>query len=208
MGEAMTARSAWVPRGAWDGVASAGHFGAPGKAGVTALLLDGFGLATLIAARGETEALAKLAEARLGVSLPMTPRIASGAGCEAIWSGPGQWLLRTPAREGVDALAPLSAHGALSDQSDGRAALRVSGPHVRDMLARGVMLDLHPSVFAVGDAAMTGIAHIGVQLWRLPDGPEGAVFEIMAPRSMAGSFWSWFAASAAEFGCEVAARRD
>jgi sarcosine oxidase subunit gamma len=203
MAEAATASGGWVPRGPWEGTASPGHFGAPGRAGVTARLLDGFGLATLIAAPGETSALTKLAESRLGLTLPHTPKIVTGTSCDAIWSGPRQWLLRTPSREVVASLEPLSAHGALSDQSDGRAAVRVSGPHIRDMLAKGVMLDLHPSVFAVGDTALTGIAHVGVQLWRLPDGPEGAVFEIMAPRSMAGSFWSWLMASAAEFGCDV-----
>jgi sarcosine oxidase subunit gamma len=207
MAEAATARSGWTPRGAWEGIASPGHFGAPGKAGVTARLLDGFGLATLIAAPGDMAALVRLAESRLGVRLPEMPRIVTGASCDAIWSGPGQWLLRTQRREGVAAFASLSAHGALSDQSDGRAGMRLSGPHVRDLLAKGVMLDLHPSAFAAGDAALTGIAHVGVHLWRLPDGPEGAVFEILAPRSMAGSFWSWFAASAAEFGCEVGAGR-
>jgi sarcosine oxidase subunit gamma len=197
----------WTPRGAWAGVAAPGHFGVPGSAGVTARLLDGFGLATLIAAPGEREALARLTEASLGLSLPETPRIVTGQSCDAIWSGPGQWLLRTPARGGVAALEILSAHGALSEQSDARACVRLSGPHVRDMLAKGVMLDLHPSAFTVGNAALTGIAHVGVHLWRLPDGPDGAVFEIMAPRSMAGSFWSWFAASAAEFGCEVSQGR-
>jgi sarcosine oxidase subunit gamma len=208
MGEPATAGGVWAPRGAWAGIAQPGHFGAPGKVGVTAQLLDGFGLATLIAAPGELAALAKLAEATLGVMLPETPRIVTGEACDAIWSGPGQWLLRTPSREGVAALEALSAHGALSGQSDARAGVRLSGPHVRDMLAKGVMLDLHPDVFVVGDAALTGIAHVGVQLWRLADGSQGAVFEIMAPRSMAGSFWSWFAASAAEFGCEVRPARD
>jgi sarcosine oxidase subunit gamma len=205
MAEAATASGVWPPRGAWAGIAQPRHFGASGKAGVTAQLLDGFGLAALIAAPGEMAALAKLAEARFGVMLPERPRIVTGAACDAIWSGPCQWLLRTPSREGVAALKALSAHGSLSEQSDARAGVRLSGPHVRDMLAKGVMLDLHPDAFAVGDAALTGIAHVGVQLWRLDDGPEGAVFEIMAPRSMAGSFWSWFAASAAEFGCKVSA---
>jgi sarcosine oxidase subunit gamma len=203
MAEAAKAGGVWTPRGAWEGIAAPGHVGAPGKAGVTARLLGGFGLATFIAAPGDMTALAKLTQSRLGVLLPQTPKIVTGPSCDAIWSGPRQWLLRTSSREGVARLETLSAHGALSDQSDGRAAVRISGHHARDMLAKGVMLDLHPDAFAVGDAALTGIAHVGVQLWRLDDGPDGAVFEIMAPRSMAGSFWSWFTASAAEFGCEV-----
>jgi sarcosine oxidase subunit gamma len=202
---AETATS-WAPRGAWAGVVQPGSFGAKGKAGVVATLLDGFGLATLIAGPGAAPALSRIVEARLGIALPQAPRIASGPAHDAIWAGPEQWLLRAATRAGFPALLDeLGAHAAVSDQSDARAALRLSGPRIRDVLAKGVMLDLHPAAFAVGDTALTSVAYVGVQLWRLADGPDGPVFEVMAPRSMAGSFWSWFAAAAAEFGCETAA---
>jgi len=205
---AETATS-WAPRGAWAGIAQAGQIGAAGAAGVTATLLDGFGLATLIAAPDGAAVLSNLVESRAGIALPTTPKIASGASHDAIWSGPDQWLLRTATREGFSGLLEaFSAQAAVSDQSDARAAIRLSGPHVRDVLAKGVMLDLHPAAFAVGDTALTSIAYIGVHLWRLADGPDGSVFEIMVARSMVGSFWSWFAASAAEFGCQVSIDRS
>ncbi|CAN7682819.1 sarcosine oxidase subunit gamma [Bosea sp. LjRoot237] len=198
----------WVPRSAWAGIAQAGQIGSPGPAGVTATLLDGFGLATLIAAPGGAAALSDLVESRVGVALPSSPRIVSRASHDAIWSGPDQWLLRAAAREGfADLLEALSAQAAVSDLSDARAAMRLSGPHVRAALAKGVMLDLHPAAFAVGDAALTSVAHIGLHLWQLADGPDGSVFEIMVARSMVGSFWSWLAASAAEFGCRVSIDR-
>lgn len=204
---AETARS-WAPRAAWAGIAQAGQIGAAGAAGVTASLLDGFGLATLIAPPGGTAALSQIVETRLGIALPTTPKIISNASHDAIWSGPDQWLLRTGTRDRFgDLLEALSAQAAVSDQSDARAAMRLSGPHVRDVLAKGVMLDLHPAAFAVGDTALTSIAYIGVHLWRLADEPDGSVFEIMVARSMVGSFWSWFAASAAEFGCRVSTGR-
>ena len=202
----VSTATSWAPRGAWAGIAQPGSFGAAGEAGVTATLLDGFGLATLIAAPGGGSALSRPVEARLGIALPLTPTIASGQAHDAIWAGPDQWLLRCASRDGFQALlAELAPHAAASDQSDGRAAVRLSGPRVRDVLAKGVMLDLHPAAFAVGDVALTSIAYVGVQLWRLADGPDGPMFEIMVPRSMAGSFWAWFTASAAEFGCAVAA---
>lgn len=204
---AETARS-WAPRSAWAGIAQAGQIGATGSAGVTATLLDSFGLATLIAAPGGTVALSNLVESRAGIALPTMPKIASGASHDAIWSGPDQWLLRAATRDGFGSLLEaLSAQAAVSDQSDARAAMRLSGPHVRDVLAKGVMLDLHPAAFAVSDTALTSVAYIGVHLSRLADGPDGSVFEIMVARSMVGSFWSWFAASAAEFGCRVSTGR-
>ncbi|QEL21611.1 sarcosine oxidase subunit gamma [Bosea sp. F3-2] len=203
---AETATS-WVPRGVWASVAQPGSFGRRGEAGIVATLLDSFGLATLIAGPGTTAALSQAVKCRLGVVLPWTPRIVQAAAHDVVWAGPGQWLLRADLRDGfAGLLGELSAHAAVSDQSDARAAFRLSGPRVRDVLAKGMMLDLHPAAFAVGDTALTSVAYIGVQLWRLADGPDGPVFEIMVARSMAGSFWSWFAASAAEFGCHVAAR--
>lgn len=204
----MAETAQWTPRSAWAGIAEPGHFGTERREGVTVTLLEGYGLASLIAAPDGAQELVGQVERSLGLTLPTAPKIVSADGCDAIGTGPGQWLLRTASRQDMPALiAGLAPHAAVTDQSDARAALRLSGPNLRDVLAKGVMIDLHPAAFAVGDAASTSIAHIGVQLWRLPDEAELPVFEIMVPRSFAGSFWSWFAASAAEFGCRVVAGR-
>lgn len=198
----------WGPRSAWAGVAQPGSFGAQGEAGVVATLLDGLGLATVIAAPNGSAALSRAFEARLGLALPSAPGILRGPAHDIIWAGPDQWLLRAGSREGFAGLLhEFAAHAAVSDQSDARAMLRLTGPRVRDVLAKGVMIDLHPAAFAVGEAALTNVAYVAIHLWRLEDTPEGAVFEITVPRSMAGSFWSWFVASASEFGCRVAPGR-
>ncbi|HEY5797857.1 MAG TPA: sarcosine oxidase subunit gamma family protein [Bosea sp. (in: a-proteobacteria)] len=203
MADAMTTAN-WAPRSAWAGILQAGQLGTPAKTGVRVAARDGLGIASLIAPATGDAALAPAVKARFGLDLPSTPAIASSKTHAAVWAGPGQWLLIANERAGfADALAPLSDVAAVADQSSGRAALRLSGNRIRDALAKGCMLDLHPSAFPVGMAALTSIAHIGVHLWRAQDGPEGAVFEIMVARSFAGSFWSWLSASAAEFGCEV-----
>ena len=69
-------------------------------------------------------------------------------------------------------------------------------------LAKGVPLDLHPKVFKAGDVATTLVAYIGVQIDRIDE----ATWQLTAPRSMAGSFWSWLSASAGEFGYDVVTR--
>ena len=97
-------------------------------------------------------------------------------------------------------LAPLAAHAAIVDQSHARTLIRVCGPRVRDALAKGVALDLHPSAFTPGDTALTSVAHIGIQLWQTDDAPTYA-FSI--PRSYAGSFWDWLLSAAAEYGLEM-----
>jgi sarcosine oxidase subunit gamma len=104
--------------------------------------------------------------------------------------------------------AALGDCAAISDQSGGGAVLRLAGPRVREVLAKGVMIDLHPSTFAPGDVAVTAAAHVGLTLWRLPDDATGAVFEVAVARSLAGSFWHWLAASAAEYGLAVSAHAE
>lgn len=203
MADAMTTAT-WAPRGAWAGILQAGHLGVAAATGVQVTARDGLGIANLIAPAVGEAALAAAVKNSFGLDLPSKPAIVSAKTHAAVWAGPGQWLLIAEDRAGfTDALVPLSDVAAVADQSSGRAALRLSGERVRDALAKGCMLDLHPAAFPVGMTALTSIAHIGVHLWRAEDGPEGAVFEIMVARSFAGSFWSWLSVSAAEFGCEV-----
>lgn len=195
--------SIWRPRRSWAGIAETGHLGESGVAGVTAVTLEGLGLATLIA--GPSSAgLERATKRLLGFDLPRKPAAVLSDTHGVVWSGPDQWLLLARKRASFsDLLALLSTDAAVSDQSHARAALRLSGKRIREVLAKGSMVDIHPAAFPVGAAASTSFAHVGVQFWRTEDGPDGPVFEILVARSMAGSFWSWFAASAAEFGCRV-----
>ncbi len=102
----------------------------------------------------------------------------------------------------------LGEYAAISDQSDGQAVLRVSGPKARDALCKLVPIDLHPRIFRNGDVAVTVAGHIAATLWRLNDEPNGqAVFEIAVFRSLAQSFWTALSESAAEFGFKMNGRR-
>ena len=197
--------TAWTPRGAWTGIVAQGAFGAAGD-GIKIRLREGLDIASLIASQEQQPALGRAIENRLGLSLPTRPVAVSSESHRLVWAGPGQWLLVAMAHDGFAAdCAALTAHAAVADQSDSRAVLSLSGAMARKVLAKGCMVDLHPRVFPVGATALSSIAFIGVHIWRSQDGPEGAVYEIMVPRSMAGSFWSWLSASAAEFGCAITA---
>ncbi len=74
--------------------------------------------------------------------------------------------------------------GLVTDQSDGWALLRVSGPGSRTALERICMLDLHPDIFTVGAVARTVMEHLGVIIHR--DGEQS--FLLMSARSSAESF--------------------
>jgi heterotetrameric sarcosine oxidase gamma subunit len=198
--ETAAARAPWTGRSAWAGILPAGSgLEAPG---VTVRPRDGLGLATVIAGRGAMPELAVRLRELHGVALPDRPVVARGPALDFVWAGPDQWLAvskadpRVAARLAADC-GPLAA---VSDQSDGRAVLRIGGPRARAALAKGCPLDLHPRAFRPGDAALTAIGHVGVQLWQVDEGPA---YDVAVFRSMARSFWTWLSSAAAEFGVDA-----
>jgi sarcosine oxidase subunit gamma len=165
-------------------------------------------LASLVARRGTTQALAAATERSFGVRLPTSPRVVAASGSDGpvsfIGSGPAQWLIESGAGSlTVEELQSIFADTAsVFEQSDSRLLLDVSGPRVRDTLAKGLPIDLDPVAFKPGDAAITTANHISVQIWQLSGEP---VYRLAVPRSYFGSFWHWLAMSAAEYGCEIIA---
>ena len=193
---------------ALDGVAGRGCSGhAQGDPGVTVSEIVGAGLATLTARKGQGSLLLEAVRFAFGCDLPATPKQVLGRGVAFVWSGPDQWLAHTPAipAGGMEAYLRerLAAHASIVDQSHGRTLLRIGGPRLRDTLAKGVPVDLHPRAFQPGDAAATVVAHIPVHLWQIDAGPT---FVFSIPRSLAQSFWHWLEASAAEYGLDFADR--
>lgn len=184
------------------GLATPGHHGRAGVTGLTIVERTGIAVANIIARRGKRDALVAATQEAFGVALPDGPHRVSKAGITFAGVGPDQWIASAENMDGFAATLNqrIGAFAAVIDQSDSRLVLHLSGPRVRDVLAKGVPIDLHPGAFKVGDVATTLIAHIGVQIDMLDDAPT---YQLTAPRSMAGSFWSWLTASAAEFGYDV-----
>ena len=199
--------NAWAMRGPWNGIVAApSHFGVEGAADVMVTLIGGMALATLIAAEDPAPLVAAIRK-HVGLDLPKIPGRVASASHAIAWTGPSQWMLATERRDGFAALLQtLGTVAAVSDQSAARAVHRIGGPAVREVLSRGFMLDLHEDAFPVGATASTVVAHVGVHIARLPDSGGHAQFEIMVPRSFAGSYWSWLSASAAPFGCRIEAQ--
>jgi sarcosine oxidase subunit gamma len=193
--------SSWWRKGAWDGIAVPGRSGADGRdPGVVITPRNDLSVACVIGAEGDL-ALTDYFVSRFGVVPPNTPHVISGETLDLVWSGPSQWLALSP-RPGMPAeLATATKKiGAVSDQTDARAILRLNGAQVRDTLAKGCPVDLHARAFRRGDTIITAIGGIGVQLWWTD---VDDALHLAVPRSMAGSFWSWLLPSAQEFGVEV-----
>jgi methylglutamate dehydrogenase subunit D len=195
-------------RSALHGLALPGRHGnAAGAAGLRIEERSDLAIANVIAKREKRFMLVNAVNTAFGIALPDGPRRASKGGVTFAGTGPEQWMASA---EGPDAAGfatrlrgRIGPFAAVADQSDARLALDLSGLRVRDVLAKGVAIDLHPKVFKPGDVASTPIAYIGVQLDMLDGAPT---YRLTAPRSMAGSLWSWLSASAAEFGYDVVIR--
>ncbi len=190
---------------ALNGIAGTGdRFGRRDVApGVTITEVAGLVMALVAARKGQTPALSAKVQELFGLALPDTPQRVAAGDVRAIWTGPDQWLVVFGAggRERIGDLA-LSLQGlaSVTDQSDSRAMIEVAGPRVRDALAKGVMLDLHPSVFRPGDTAATLVAHIGVQVTMIDATP---IYHFLVPRSFCLSFWHWLTSASEEYGVEV-----
>lgn len=188
-------------RSALGGIASAGHFGRAGASGLAVMERTDFVFATVIARRDQRGTLATACNTAFGLAPPDGPRRVTVGPLTFAGIGPGQWIVSSQAEPNLAARlrAVIGPFAAVTDQSDSRLVLHLSGTQVRDVMAKGVPLDLHPSVFKVGDVAVTQVAYMGVQIDRLDE----TNWQITTPRSTAGSFWSWLSASADEFGYDV-----
>jgi sarcosine oxidase subunit gamma len=113
----------------------------------------------------------------LGLPLePNTTRPSSGAttpsgedpAWRALWLGPDEWLVVAPDGDAAAIASELEAcaTGWVStvDLSANRTAIEVAGPRVRDLLAAGCSLDLHPRAFGPGRCAQTMVARAQVIL--------------------------------------------
>ena len=143
------------------------------------------------------------ASAALGVDLPTAPNtwVPAGTG-RAVWLGPDEWLLtsttETPEAFEArvrDAILPLD--GSATDVSAQRIGLRLTGARVRDVLAKGCSIDLHPRVFGRGSSAQTMLGQAGVVLLALSDAADDVV--VLVRSSFAGYLADWLLDAALEF---------
>ena len=124
-------------------------------------------------------------------------------GVRVMWAGPDQYYVQSASQDegGLvkDLHKKLAGLASIIDQSHGRVTIRIEGPKVRAVLAKGTPVDLHPETFPVGRSAVTQMAHVGIHLTRVaPDAYELSVF-----RGFSESFWEWLTEMSLEVGYQV-----
>ena len=185
-------------------VARAGRFGAgTGAPGVTLSIRHPVSIVCVIARKGRTDAVSSLLHAQYGIALPTAGGSAPAEELVLHWWGANQYSAQAEDLAEARLYRELRSHlegvASCSDQSHGRVIFSLVGPRVRDLLAKGTSVDLHPRIFGPGHCAVTQMAHVGVHLAQT--GPDA--FEISVARSFSCGFWEWLAGQAQELGYEI-----
>ena len=137
------------------------------------------GLITSIALFPGQEKAANKALKPLGLTFPAPNTLAHKDGAVLVWTGREQAFLI-----GVDA-PDFGASAAVTDQSGGWSALRLTGAKAHDVLMRHVPLDLRLHAFPVGRAVRAPLGHMSAILLR--ESEES--FLVLTFRSMARTAW-------------------
>lgn len=169
--------------------------------GVVATHVKGPGIASVMMRRGTFQSFKERLSLEFGAAVELQAQCVHGRRLKLIPVAPGAWMAVGESNIVAHLQERLSDLASVADQSSGYVILRLSGPSVRDALAKLIPVDLHPQAFHVNDAASTVAAHIGLTLWRCEDLVEGhAVFELACFRSFSACLVRSLRESAAEFG--------
>lgn len=142
----------------------------------------------------------------LGFELPLDANtVESGQGTTVFWLGPNEWLIVTPGEREASTARDLrkaldGLFSAVTEVSGGQTIIALRGKRVRDLLAKGCSLDLHPREFGPGQCAQSHLAKAPILLHQIDAVPT---FELIARRSFADYLWLWLEDASEEYGLVV-----
>ena len=122
----------------------------------------------------------------------------------ALWLSPDEYLLlladadEAEFSRSVQALM-LGQFFALNTVTDAFCIYEVSGDKVRQMLAKGISLDLHPVAFKPLSCAQTSLSHAAVTLICMSDNS----FRLICRTSFSDYLESWLKDASIEFGYQL-----
>ena len=174
-----------------------------GEAPVTITEIVGRDIVQLAAWPDTVGSVSSKAAEPVGVALPSDTHTAATKGKTSVYkTAPEKFLIVTElkAKMGETLGKAFKAEQAVvTELGHSRTILRVAGEAARDVLARGVPVDLHPDVFARRAFAQTGIHGVAVLCTR--SGPDQ--YDLIVPRNFAVVIYEWLEETAAQFGYVV-----
>lgn len=167
--------------------------------------IEALGLCGMITLRGNmtSDAFAAAVDEAVGLGVPAALKVTSAEDTRAVWMSPDELLLFCAYDEATAAISNIEeqlvdSHHMALNVSDARAVIRLTGPRVGEVLAKGAPCDCSDHGFPVGMARRTHMAGLAVAFWRL----EPDVWEVVSLRSYAHHLLTWFE-KASQPGSEV-----
>jgi len=120
---------------------------------------------------------------------------------KALWLGPQKWLLVTQDNQMAKLKQDLkqafeSTTYLMSDYSDARFAVSVSGHNARKFISKACTLNLNEHSFKTGRCAQSLFAHIPMLIHQTSPLP---CYHLYFDTSFAGYLWRWLKDAALEF---------
>lgn len=137
----------------------------------------------------------------LGFPLPRMANTSARKGPLCLWMSPSSWMFVAD-EAGQDALresltaAVADLDAVVTDFSDCCTTLRLGGPRLGDVLAKGCPLDLGPKAFPPRAVIRTLIAEVPVILYH---DDSGTFFDLHVEASDADYLWTWLIEAARDF---------
>lgn len=171
-------------------------------AGLAVRIEEATGLGMILLRADFTQERARAAaEQALGLAAP-APLSQTAAGARAlVWMAPDEFLLILPRAEAAAALAQVGAalaglHHLALDVSDARALFRLTGAGAREVVAKGMPVDLSRTAFGLGAARRSHLGPVAAAVWVAAETPE--TLELVCARSVAGYVFDWLVVAAQE----------
>jgi sarcosine oxidase subunit gamma len=108
-------------------------------------------------------------ERALGARPGQVNLVTTAGGTQVMALAPDEWLVVGPADADALEAAVRSHGGVIVDVSAHRTVLELTGSGVRDLLASGTSVDLHPRAFAAGQCRQTTLARVDVIIARVDE---------------------------------------
>ena len=161
----------------------------------------------LLQARGTPDAIGRAVYPVLGIDLPARPNTSVNGNPAVLWMGPRKWLIILDSAKSREMKKQLETALSempflVSDLSDARTGIEVSGAQARAVLARVCALDLDARVFRPGQCAQSLLARVPLLLHQVDQAPT---YHLYVDRSLATYAWEWLGDAADEFISQSAA---
>ncbi len=128
-----------------------------------------------------------------GALPPANDQAIESNGRTVVRTGPQSFWFVVP--ENDDLAAKLAGKAIVTPLSSARTRISIEGRAARDVLRKGIPIDLHETVFTPGKFAQTGVHHTPVLLHCTAE----QRFELYAMRTFALNVWEWLEDAALEF---------